>query len=80
MNEKIIFTCAVCPNGCRLSAEKGEGDAYFPLETGRCFRGTLMIGKEYILEDGKLLPVCEPMGRSEIEALVLRKRQKTNTP
>lgn len=80
MKEMITFTCAVCPNGCRLSVEVGEKGTADPIETGRCVRGNLMIGKEYVMKEKRLCPVDKPMSKHEIAELVDHRRKKITTP
>lgn len=75
MKQDLQFTCAVCPNGCRLSVEIGEDRVPRPAETGRCVRGTLMIGKEYVLTGETLIELEQPLSKGQVAELVEQKKK-----
>ncbi|MBR5315164.1 MAG: hypothetical protein IKU44_00100 [Firmicutes bacterium] len=76
---RIDFTCAVCPNGCQLAVELDEKDNLFLLESGRCVRGNLLIGKSWYFDGEGLVKLSEPMSKRQIAELVEKRKKLTCT-
>ena len=71
---RVEFTCAVCPNGCRLAVELDGDGSFVPLETGRCIRGTYLLGKEYYFDGTSLVKLDVPLSKREVIELVEKRR------
>lgn len=77
--KRIGFTCAVCPNGCNLAVEMEEQGETFVLESGRCVRGNLLIGKELYFDGTDLVELSQPMSKGQIAELAEKRKKLTCT-
>ena len=76
---RIDFTCAVCPNGCNLAVELDESDRVLILESGRCVRGNLLIGKEWYFDGEIMVKVAVSMTKGQVAELVEKRKNLTCT-